>query len=364
MKKIIILLVFSILLSACQDETDPNLYPLNKLESFIQTDELYSKNKIIDFPSDIRGEKSYEKKDLENLDYNKEVTLGDIYFRIPEKSAIFKNKEKYYIDLPLNESYKIMISFRDYSKFFSYDLDSICQALIKSGQIKGDIITNSIKNPINSLESMYFISRCGDIYQTHFFIKSQTSIIYFIISEDIKLSQASEKIMADLLISAYASGYDPFELRKSFADHKEAINIFASKEVYLDNFRIKIPENFYPLQDDINFKSFIAKNKTDTIGEIIIRKDKTPESSIYDIYNKNSGDYFYPAKLVNMGPLEEKNNILSGNVRFFLQTNSLSGKKFVIKKDDYYITLVVVGPLANESLNKSMADAIIGTLKN
>lgn len=361
MKKFIVLFVFSIILSACQDKNDPDLYPLSKLESFVQTDELYSKNKIIDFPSDIRGKKAYTKKDLANLDYNKEVNLGDIYFRIPEKSAIFKNKEKYYIDLPPNESYKLMISFRDYSKFISYDLDSVCKALIKRGKLDS---TKPIKNPINGLESMYFINKKDNISFTHFFIKSQTSLIYFIIREDISLSQASERIMADLLISAYASGDDPFELRKSFADHKDSINIFASKDVYLDDFRIKIPENFYLHQDDSNFKSYIAKDKTDIIGEIIVRKDEDIKASPYDIYDKNSGDYFYPAKLVNMGSLEEKNNILSGNVRFFMQTNSLSGKKYVIKNDDYYITLVIVGPLANESLDKSMADAIIGTIEN
>ena len=364
MKKIIILLVFSIILSACQDENDPDLYPLSKLESFIQTDELYSKNKIIDFPSDIRGKKSYTKKDLANLDYNKEVILGDIYFRIPEKSAIFKNKDKYYIDLPPNESYKLMISFRDYSKFISYDLDSICKALIKSGKLEGTTSTKPIKNPINGLESMYFINKKDNISFTHFLIKSQTSLIYFIIREDISLSQASEKIMADLLISAYPSGDDPFELRKSFADYKDSINIFASKDVYLDDFRMKIPENFYLHQDDPNFKSYIAKDKAEIIGEIIIRKDEDIKLSPYDIYNKNSGDYFYPAKLVNMGPIEEKNKILSGNVRFFMQTNSLSGKKYVIKNNNSYTTLVIVGPLANESLDKSMADAIIGTLEN
>lgn len=301
---------------------------------------------------------------MANLDYNKEVILGDIYFRIPEKSAIFKNREKYYIDLPLNESYKIMISFRDYSKFISYDLESVCKALIKSGKLEGHTITRPIKNPVNGLESMYFINKKDNISFTHFFIKSQTSLIYFIIREDISLSQASEKIMADLLISSYAKGDDPFELRKSFADHKEAINIFASKAIYFDDFNIKIPENFYLHQDDPNFKSYISKNKTDIIGEIIIRKDEDIKASHYDIYNKNSGDYFYPAKLVNMGSLEEKNKILSGNVRFFMQTNSLSGKKYVIKNDDYYISLVIVGPLANESLDKSMADAIIGTLEN
>ena len=125
---------------------------------------------------------------------------------------------------------------------------------------------------------------------------------------------------------------------------------------------MKISENFYLHQDDDNLKSFISKDKNEVIAKIIIKEGKI-NGYIYQAYSQNSGQILYLAQIVNMGKINKSKNILEGDVRIHLQNNTLTGKKYLIKTDDSYISLIVSGPLANESLVKSMAESINGSIK-
>lgn len=168
--------------------------------------------------------------------------------------------------------------------------------------------------------------------------------------------------MADILMTAYTSGEDPYEVRKSFDDYLDSLSIYATRKVDFSDLALKIPENFYLNQEGDGFKYFLAKDKNEVIAEIIIKECKI-NGDIYQAYSQNSGQILYPAQIVNMGKINKSKNILEGDVRIYLQNDTLTGKKYLIKTDDSYISLIVSGPLANESLVKSMAESINSSIR-
>ena len=168
--------------------------------------------------------------------------------------------------------------------------------------------------------------------------------------------------MADMLMTAYCQGDDVIEVNKSFLDYKNSLSVFATRDVEMSGLSLKIPENFYLNQDKENFKSFVAKKDNEVIGEIIMKEDKI-DGSIYKALGENSGDVIYPAKIINMGKVSFSDWLLESDVRLYIKENTLTGKKFVIKRENSYLTIIVVGPLANQSLVKSMADSIRDSIR-
>lgn len=356
MKKTTLILLLTIILLGCEKnkENINQTYPLSELSEFIRDDSLYTGQKLIEYPSLVSKESpSYTKKDLENLDYNTEVRMGDIFFRIPDKCEIFKKDSSYYIDFPLDLSYDILINFKEVDN--KLDLMDLSEEIIEKENLKEKLLSKPIRNKSTDLDSAYFISKDKEYTYTHFLIKSTNSTIYFVIKEN-KVNVGG-KIMADILMTAYPAGFDPYEVSKSFDDYLNSLSIYATKEVTLSDVSLNIPENFYLNQEDENFKYFLAKDDNKVIGEIIMKEDKT-EGNIYDTYSLNSGDTIYPTQIINMGKVNLSKNILEGEVRLLSKENSLTGKKFVIQRKNSYITIIVVGPLANKSLAISMADSI------
>ena len=356
MKKYLIMLLILIFLPGCgkDDKINTDTYALAKLDQFKQDSSLYTGEKLITYPSSVnKSENSYTKKDLDNLDYNKEVRVGDIFFRLPGKSEIFKKDDTYFVDFPLDLSYSILLSFKQ----LDTDADPIklSKKIIKEQRLN----SKPIRNKFTDIDSAYFVNEDDDYTYTHFFIKSANTTLYFIIKED--NTRAGGKIMADILMSSYLAGDDPFEVSKSFEDHKDDLSIFASQYIEFSDLSIKIPENLTLHQEEENFKYFLAKKDNEVIGEIIIKKDKV-DGDLYDAYNLNSGDIIYPTHLINMGKPKNSGGVLEGEIRLYTRENTLTGKKFVIKNKSY-LTIIVVGPLANKSLNISMADSIKESIK-
>lgn len=360
MKKLLkIILVLLIFVPGCtrEGQVDKYTYTLERLDNFKEDDSLYTNSRLIDYPSSVdKDAKTYEKKDLANLDYNKEIRFRDIYFRIPNKCKIFKKDQTYYIDFPINETYNILISFESIEN--NKDLISLSNKLIEESDKR--LISKPVTNKLDRLESAYYITEDGSYTYTHFFIKSENSTIHFTIKEN--SFKNAPHIMADMLMTAYTSGEDPIEVTKSFGDYKDALSIFASRDVEMGSIRLKIPENFYLNQDIEDFKSFVAKKDTEVIGEIIMKEDQA-SGSIYKALGQNTGQVIYPTRIVNMGKVSLKDNVLKSDVRLYMKENTLTGKKFVIRKNNSYLIIIVVGPLENQSLVKSMAESINCSIK-
>lgn len=355
MKEYLLMLIIMLFLPGCEKENKANteIYPLAKIDKFKQDDSLYTGEKLITYPTSIKEtNETYSKKDLDNLDYDKEVKLNDIFFRIPSKCEIFKKEDSYFIDFPLDSSYNILISFKKLDA--TYDLIDLSNVLIKEENLAAKIISQPVRNKFTDLDSAYFISRDDEYTYTHFFIKSANSTLYFTIKEN--GTRAGGKIMSDILMTSYVTGNDPFEVRKTFEDFKDSLSIFATSDVDFADLSLKIPENFLLKQEGDGFKYFLAKEDNEVLGEIIMKEDRL-DGSLYDAYSLNSGDIIYPTQLINMGEVSLNNGILEGEIRLYSRENTLTGKKFVLKKKNY-LTIIVVGPLANKSLAISMAESI------
>lgn len=361
MRKYIKIILLMLILSGCSKENKnlANTFPLSKLDNFSYDESLYTGERLIDYPSTVdKNSNSYRKKDLDNLDYNKEVRFKDIFFRIPEKCAIFKNDDTYFIDFPLEESYNILISFMDCDS--DKNLIEVCSEIIKNEELSKKVLSKPVINKLDNLKSAYFITADDSYTYTHFLIRSANSTIYFVVKSD--SYNIGSNIMADMLMTAYSQGDDIIEVNKSFLDYKDSLSIYATREVEMADLSIKIPENFYLNQDMDNFKSFIAKKDNEVIAEIIMKEDKL-DGSIYKALGENSGDVIYPAKIINMGKVSFSDGLLEADTRLYMKENTLTGKKFIIKKKDSYLTIIVVGPIANQSLVKSMADSIRNSIK-
>lgn len=358
MKKTWLIVILAIFLVGCEKKENlTEAYPLDELSEFKKYDELYTGQRLITYPSSVKNN-TYTKKDLENLDYNKEVRMGDIFFRIPERCEIFKKNQTYFVDFPLDLSYKVLISFKSIDE--NTDLMDLSKKVIRDEGLKDKIISKPIRNSFKGLDSGYFITKDEEYSYTHFFIKSSNTSIYFIIKENIP--NLGGKIMADLLMTAYTAGDDPYEVSKSFRDYKDKLSVFATKEVKMSDLKMKIPENFTLQQDGDGFKYFLAKENNEVIGAILMKEDEV-DGNLYDAYSLNSGDLIYPTYLVNMGKVNLDGGILEGEIRLYMKENTLTGKKFVIKKNNTYLTIIVVGPIANKSLAISMADSIKNSIE-
>lgn len=361
MKILIKLCILALLLTGCAKENKilEENYPLSQLDSFTYDESLYTGERLLDYPSTVdKNATSYQKSDLENLDYNKEVRFRDIYFRIPDKCAIFKKDDEYFIDFPLDLSYNILISFR--SNDSDKDLIELSQEIINKNDLGKYLRSRPVANKLDGLDSAYFITNKDSYTYTHFFIRSENSTIFFTIKSD--SYRTGSNIMADMLMTAYTQGEDTTEVNKSFLDYKDSLSIYATRDVEMSDLSIKIPENFYLNQDSENFKSFVAKKDNEVISEIIMKEDKV-QGSIYKALGLNTGEIIYPTTILNMGKVSYMDNLIECDVRLYMKENTLTGRKFVINKKDSYITIIVVGPLSNQSLVKSMADSIRDSIK-
>ena len=359
MKKTLLIALFALLAIGCdkKEENTKEAFPLAELSEFTKDDSLYTGQRLIAYPSSVKND-SYTKKDLENLDYNKEVRLGDIFFRIPDRCQIFKKEDTYFVDFPLDLSYKVLISFKAMEE--NTDLGDLAKKVIRDEDLKDKIISKPIKNSFTDLDNLYFITKDEEYSYTYFFIKSTNTTIYFVIKENIP--NIGGKIMADILMTAYFAGDDPYEVSKSFTDYKDSLTVFATKKENFSDLEIKIPENFDLQQEGDNFKYYLARENNEAIGAILMKVDKV-DGNLYDAYDLNSGDIIYPTCLVNMGKVSLDGAILEGEIRLYMKENTLTGKKFVIKRNNSYLTIIVVGPITNKSLAISMADSIKESIK-
>lgn len=359
MKKTLLILLFMIFTVGCQkkEENLEETYPLAELGDFTKDDSLYTGQRLITYPSSVTDD-IYTKKDLENLDYNKEIRMGDIFFRIPDRCQVFRKNDSYFVDFPLDPSYKVLLSFK--STDDNADLMDLAKKVIRDEGLKDKIISKPIRNSFTDLDCLYFITKDEDYSYTHFFIKSKNSTIYFVIKEN--QANLGGKIMADILMTAYPSGNDPYEVNKSFNDYKDKLTVFASKEEKFADLNINIPENFDLQQEGDGFKYYLARENNEAIGAILMKEDRV-DGNLYDAYDLNSGDLIYPTCLINMGKVSLDGGILEGEIRLYMKENTLTGKKFVIKRKNTYLTIIVVGPIANKSLAISMADSIKESIK-
>lgn len=358
--------------SPSQEEKTNTNYPFCQIDGVKEDDSLYTRSNSFSLPSDIKTDqdKAYSKDELANLDYDKEILFSNIYIRLPKRSKIFTDGNKYYIDFPYSESYNIFISFdkiKNDEILKSKDILRAAEIFYKTINYEETRLCKPIRNKMTNIDSAYFVTDKKDRRITHLLVDSPNGIIHFAINENKKLSDKSKDIMSDLLIAMYKEADDPLEIGKDFTDYTKDINVFASKKIDLDNLKIRIPEDFKLSQDKNGIKAFISKKNGNVISEIIMKYDNKDEIKLEDAYDINSGSIIYPANIVtsdlaSFGRIN-KVSFMKGKARLYMPSYSLKGDKIVIDTDKGYLSLFVLGPINDNNQTNIMSTSIINSIE-
>lgn len=358
--------------SPSQEEKTNTNYPFCQIDGVKEDDSLYTRSNSFSLPSDIKTDqdKAYSKDELANLDYDKEILFSNIYIRLPKRSKIFTDGNKYYIDFPYSESYNIFISFdkiKNDEILKSKDILRAAEIFSKTINYEETRLCKPIRNKMTNIDSAYFVTDKKDRRITHLLVDSPNGIIHFAINENKKLSDKSKDIMSDLLIAMYKEADDPLEIGKDFTDYTKDINVFASKKIDLDDLKIRIPEDFKLSQDKNGIKAFISKKNGNVISEIIMKYDNKDEIKLEDAYDINSGSIIYPANIVtsdlaSFGRIN-KVSFMKGKARLYMPSYSLKGDKIVIDTDKGYLSLFVLGPINDNNQANIMSTSIINSIE-
>lgn len=358
--------------SPSQEEKTNANYPFCQIDGVKEDDSLYTRSNSFSLPSDIKTDqdKAYSKDELANLDYDKEILFSNIYIRLPKRSKIFTDGNKYYIDFPYSESYNIFISFdkiKNDEILKSKDILRAAEIFSKTINYEETRLCKPIRNKMTNIDSAYFVTDKKDRRITHLLVDSPNGIIHFAINENKKLSDKSKDIMSDLLIAMYKEADDPLEIGKDFTDYTKDINVFASKKIDLDDLKIRIPEDFKLSQDKNGIKAFISKKNGNVISEIIMKYDNKDEIKLEDTYDINSGSIIYPANIVtsdlaSFGRIN-KVSFMKGKARLYMPSYSLKGDKIVIDTDKGYLSLFVLGPINDNNQTNIMSTSIINSIE-
>ena len=358
--------------SPSQEEKTNTNYPFCQIDGVKEDDSLYTRSNSFSLPSDIKTDqdKAYSKDELANLDYDKEILFSNIYIRLPKRSKIFTDGNKYYIDFPYSESYNIFISFdkiKNDEILKSKDILRAAEIFSKTINYEETRLCKPIRNKMTNIDSAYFVTDKKDRRITHLLVDSPNGIIHFAINENKKLSDKSKDIMSDLLIAMYKEADDPLEIGKDFTDYTKDINVFASKKIDLGDLKIRIPEDFKLSQDKNGIKAFISKKNGNVISEIIMKYDNKDEIKLEDTYDINSGSIIYPANIVtsdlaSFGRIN-KISFMKGKARLYMPSYSLKGDKIVIDTDKGYLSLFVLGPINDNNQTNIMSTSIINSIE-
>lgn len=358
--------------SPSQEEKTNTNYPFCQIDGVKEDDSLYTRSNSFSLPSDIKTDqdKAYSKDELANLDYDKEILFSNIYIRLPKRSKIFTDGNKYYIDFPYSESYNIFISFdkiKNDEILKSKDILRAAEIFSKTINYEETRLCKPIRNKMTNIDSAYFVTDKKDRRITHLLVDSPNGIIHFAINENKKLSDKSKDIMSDLLIAMYKEADDPLEIGKDFTDYTKDINVFASKKIDLGDLKIRIPEDFKLSQDKNGIKAFISKKNGNVISEIIMKYDNKDEIKLEDAYDINSGSIIYPANIVtsdlaSFGRIN-KISFMKGKARLYMPSYSLKGDKIVIDTDKGYLSLFVLGPINDNNQTNIMSTSIINSIE-
>lgn len=383
MIKKLLILAISMFLIACDSGFKDNnttgnetnlAYPFDQMTGFEEDKALYLKSTAPFFYANIKTDpnSAYEKNELTNLDYNKEIIFANMHIRIPERCKIFKSKsdDKYIIDFPYSSSYNIFLSFEEVTNTKisgQKDILKACQLSEKTIDSGERITSHSLRNKMTNVDSAYFISEKGEQRLTHFFVKTPSSIIHFTITEDKTLSLKSKDIMSDILIAMYKESDDPMEIAKDFTDYTDKINVFATKEVEMGEIKFKIPENFLLNQDKKGIKAYISKVDGEVVSELIIKVDEKDGKSLEEVSSLNSGDIIYPINIVTNGVSEKgdinKLSYIRNGSRLYAPNFSLKGDKVVVETKDEFVTFFILGPLNDNDQTSIMTKSIISSIE-
>lgn len=350
-------------------------YEYDYMDGFVKDKSLYKDRMLGDYPNNVKSadNEAYTKDELKNLDYNKNIFLSLLNIRIPEKSQVFSKDEDYVINFPKSDSYEISIHmeklFEDgelkEDEYKEKLMDIASKKTTQKAKDKLSIIQSPILIEADYQNAAYSIIEDNKYSYTNIFIATPVNIINFEIVENKEKSKASPFIMADLLSTAYIEGDDQPIVSKSFKDYEEFINIYATDKVDMGDFSFKLPSDMKKTQKSDLLTVFEKRVSEKTIGQVLVTKlEKKDGLSLKDSFSKSQGSNIPPAYLCPMGKVEEKlvdgRVFLKSKIRIYTEQFSLEGDKISFDAGDYYVSIILTGPLCNniDLLNSNIINSL------
>lgn len=356
-------------------------YKHENIEGFQRDNSLYVERMMGDYPNDIStsSNEPYAKDELKNLDYDKNVFLEAFNIRIPNRCKVYSNtsnKNTYVIDFPKSDDYDLSINIKKLLEEGKKSEDEIKNELYKisnketyNSEIEN---ANVVQKPVG-LESdykktYYSIVEDNKFSYTNIFMATPTNILQFQIVEDKEKSQASPYIMADLLSTTYPESEDFNMIAKSFKSFDKYINLYATEKIDMGDFSFNIPQDMKNIQESEALTVYENQLSGKTINQIIISKIK--KDRVIDLKNsfaQSQGSQIPPAFISPMGEVKEEmvkeKLFLKSKVRIYTEQFSLEGEKIAFETKDYFVNIILAGPLKNTNKTQLLNENIINSLK-
>lgn len=356
-------------------------YKHENIEGFQRDNSLYVERMMGDYPNDIStsSNEPYTKDELKNLDYDKNIFLEAFNIRIPNRCKVYSNtsnKNTYVIDFPKSDDYDISINIKKLLEEGKKSEDEIKNELYKisdketyNSEIEN---ANVVQKPVG-LESdykktYYSIVEDNKFSYTNIFMATPTNILQFQIVEDKEKSQASPYIMADLLSTTYPESEDFNMVAKSFKSFDKYINLYATEKIDMGDFSFNIPQDMKNIQESEALTVYENQLSGKTINQIIISKIK--KDKVIDLKNsfaQSQGSQIPPAFISPMGEVKEEmvkeKLFLKSKVRIYTEQFSLEGEKIAFETKDYFVNIILAGPLKNTNKTQLLNENIINSLK-
>ena len=355
-------------------------YKHENIEGFQRDNSLYVERMMGDYPNDISTDSNepYTKDELKNLDYDKNIFLEAFNIRIPNRCKVYSNtsnKNTYVIDFPKSDDYDISINIKKLLEEETKSEDEIKNELYKisdketyNSEIEN---ANVVQKPVG-LESdykktYYSIVEDNQFSYTNIFMATPTNIIQFQIVEDKEKSQASPYIMADLLSTTYPESEDFNMVAKSFKSFDKYINLYATEKIDMGDFSFNIPQDMKNIQESDALTVYENQVSGKTINQIIISKIKKDKAiDLKNSFAQSQGSQIPPAFISPMGEVKEEmvkeKLFLKSKVRIYTEQFSLEGEKIAFETKDYYVNIILAGPLKNTNKIQLLNENIINSL--
>lgn len=356
-------------------------YKHENIEGFQRDNSLYVERMMGDYPNDISTDSNepYTKDELKNLDYDKNIFLEAFNIRIPNRCKVYSNtsnKNTYVIDFPKSDDYDISINVKKLLEEETKSEDEIKNELYKisdketyNSEIEN---ANVVQKPVG-LESdykktYYSIVEDNQFSYTNIFMATPTNIIQFQIVEDKEKSQASAYIMADLLSTTYPESEDFNMVAKSFKSFDKYINLYATEKIDMGDFSFNIPQDMKNIQESEALTVYENQVSGKTINQILISKIKKDKAvDLKNSFAQSQGSQIPPAFISPMGEVKEEmvkeKLFLKSKVRIYTEQFSLEGEKIAFETKDYYVNIILAGPLKNTNKTQLLNENIINSLK-
>lgn len=353
-------------------------YSYDYMDGFKRDESLYVDRMLGDYPADLDSSKdeAYEKEELKNLDYDKNISLSMYNIRIPKRALVFSDDNSFIIDFPKSNDYEISIKINKLFEDGEISEEELKEKLVEYASKKtmekardGKNISQSVVNLYSDYKNAaYSILEDNKFSYTNIFMATPANIINLEIIENKEKSDASPYIMADLLSTAYPEGEDVPIVSKSFKNYENEINLYATEEVDMEDFSFKIPSDMENTQKADQLTVFEKQVSEKTINQILVSKIKKEDKmTLKDTFNLSQGTVIPPSYISSMGKvLEEKVNdktFLKSKVRIYTEQFSLEGEKIVFEEDDYFVSMILTGPLKNTSKTELLNNNIINSLE-